>query len=179
MRTLIVSACAAVLALALGTAHADVGQLSVTSSAFAPQGKIPAEYSCDGRSTMPPLSWSATPPGTRSFVVIVDDPDAPGGTFEHLVLYNLPPTQRSLPTEAVQSIRPGSALAAATNSAGTVGWAPICPPSGQHHYRFIVLALDSVLPLRPSATSADVQKAMTNHILARGELTGTYQRMLR
>jgi Raf kinase inhibitor-like YbhB/YbcL family protein len=154
--------------------RADEGTIKVTSSAFDNGGKIPSEYTCEGKSVAPPLSWSAVPPGTKSIAVLVEDPDAPGGTYEHFVAFNLPPDRKSLPSEAVRSIAPGSALATARNSSGTIGFAPICPPSGRHHYRFQVLALDTVLDLRPAADAQAVRAATDGHVLARGELVGTY-----
>jgi len=154
--------------------RADEGTIKVTSSAFDNGGKIPSEYTCEGKSVAPPLSWSGVPANTKSIAVLVEDPDAPGGTYEHFVAFNLPPDRKSLPSEAVRSIAPGSALATARNSSGTIGFAPICPPSGRHHYRFQVLALDSVLDLRPAADAQAVRAATDGHVLARGELVGIY-----
>ena len=131
-------------------------------------------FTCEGKQASPPLSWSELPPQTRSIAILVDDRDAPGGTFEHLVLYNLPPTERSLASQPAKGITgPG---AAALNSNQDRGWAPICPPSGMHHYRFIVFGLDTMLLLPARATSRDVEQAMSGHIVARGELVGTYQK---
>jgi Raf kinase inhibitor-like YbhB/YbcL family protein len=163
-----------VLVLAGSTASArDVGALTVTSSAFSAGGTIPSEYTCEGSSVSPPISWSAVPPDTKSVAVIVDDPDAPRGTYEHLVVFNLPPAERSLPS---LSGMPATKGLAARNSGGTTGFAPICPPSGRHHYRFQVLALDSLLALPMGASSAEVANAIKGHVLARGELTGVYQK---
>ena len=167
----------AFIALATVTVVAGVawaGNLSVASSAFKPGGAIPVEDSCRGTGAAPPLSWGDVPAATRSIAVVVVDPDAPNGTFTHLAAYNLPPTRRSLPSEALQSIGPGSALQTAKNSLGGSGFAPICPPSGVHHYHFRVLALDNVLDLPPGATASDVQHAAEGHVLAEGELVGTF-----
>src|SRR5438477_3719685 len=136
-----------------GVAGAEGANLNVSSSAFKNQGAIPMEYTCEGKSTAPPLSWGDVPAGTKSVAVIVKDPDAPSGTFEHLAAFNLPPTRRSLPSDALQSIGPGSALKTAKNSAGQSGFAPICPPSGVHHYHFVVMALDNMIDL-PSGAGA-------------------------
>lgn len=154
--------------------RADEGTIKVTSSAFDNGGKIPSEYTCEGKSVAPPLSWTGVPPNTKSIAVLVEDPDAPGGTYEHFVAFNLPPNRTSLPSEAVRSIAPGSALATARNSSGTIGFAPICPPSGRHHYRFQVLALDTMLDLRPAADAQAVRAATDGHVLARGELVGVF-----
>jgi Raf kinase inhibitor-like YbhB/YbcL family protein len=163
-----------VLVLSGATASArDVGALTVTSSAFSEGGTIPSEYTCEGRSVSPPISWSAVPPDTKGIAVIIDDPDAPRGTYEHLVVFNLPPAERSLPS---MSAMPATKGLAARNSGGTTGFAPICPPSGRHHYRFQVLALDTLLAPPMGASSADVASAIKGHVLARGELTGVYQK---
>ena len=154
--------------------RADEGTIKVTSSAFDNGGKIPSEYTCEGKSVAPPLSWSSVPANTKSIAVLVEDPDAPGGTFDHFVAFNLPPDRKSLPTEAVRSIAPGSALMTARNSSGTIGFAPICPPSGQHHYKFEVVALDAMLDLPPGSDAQSVRAAMQGHVLARGELVGIF-----
>src|SRR5690242_7197215 len=173
MRT-IGAICGAVTMLFAFVGRADEGTIKVTSSAFDNGGKIPSEYTCEGKYVAPPLSWSAVPPNTKSIAVLVEDPDAPGGTFEHFVAFNLPPDRKSLPTEAVRSIAPGSALSTARNSSGTIGFAPICPPNGRHHYRFEVLALDTMLDLRSAADAQAVRAATDGYVLARGELVGVY-----
>jgi Raf kinase inhibitor-like YbhB/YbcL family protein len=165
---------AAVLLGSIVAGAAEVQTLKVTSSAFANNGFIPTEYTCEGRGVAPPLSWTAVPPGTKSIAVLVNDPDAPSGDFSHLAVYNLPPERRSLPTEAVKSIAPGSAVQSGKNSGGTVGFAPICPPSGVHHYRFVVLALDTVLQIPPASDAQTIKQATEGHVLARGELVGQF-----
>ena len=164
----------AALMLTALVGRADEGAIKVTSSAFDNGGKIPSEYTCEGKSVAPPLSWSSVPANTKSIAVLVEDPDAPGGTFDHFVAFNLPPDRKSLPTEAVRSIAPGSALMTARNSSGTIGFMPICPSSGRHHYRFEVLALDTTLDLRSAADAKTVRAATDGHVLARGELVGIY-----
>jgi Raf kinase inhibitor-like YbhB/YbcL family protein len=161
---------------ALVTGADEGGAIKVSSSAFGNGGKIPAEYTCEGKGAAPPLSWSTVPPGTKTIAVLVEDPDAPGGTFEHFAAFNLPPDRTSLPSEAVKSIAPGSALVSAKNSSGTVGFAPICPPSGRHHYRFEVVALDTALDLPVGSDAHAVRAAMQGHVLARGELVGTFSK---
>jgi Raf kinase inhibitor-like YbhB/YbcL family protein len=164
----------ALLALTGGAQAA--GTLSVRSPAFSNGGPIPMEYSCEGRGISPPIEWSGVPPGTRSIAVIVDDPDAPGGTFAHLALANLPPIAHSLPADLGGRGKAPQFSQFAINSKGEPGYSPICPPSGTHHYRFEVLALDQNLDLQPGASSNDLLQAAENHILARGTLTGTYQK---
>jgi Raf kinase inhibitor-like YbhB/YbcL family protein len=162
------------LMLGLGSgAHArDVASIEVTSPAFKNGGAIPVDYTCQGKGVSPQLDWSGIPPETQSIAVIIDDPDAPGGTFDHLVTFNLPPSTRSLPHQ-VQGGQTTLGLQA-LNSRGQLGFAPICPPSGEHHYRFVVMALDRKLPLAVAATGKDVERAAQGHILGRGELTGTF-----
>jgi Raf kinase inhibitor-like YbhB/YbcL family protein len=160
--------------VAMAAAAREVMELTVTSSAFQNNGPIPQPYTCEGKQTSPPLSWSELPPQTRSIAVIIDDLDAPGGTFVHLVLYNLPPTERSLASQPARGIIGHGA--AALNSNHDSGWAPICPPSGTHHYRFIVFGLDTMLQLPARATSREVEQSMGGHVVARGELVGTYQK---
>ena len=176
MRIIGMIGAALLLSTAVGRADQSggAGAIKVTSSAFDNGGKIPSEYTCEGKSVAPPLSWSTVPPNTKSVAVIVEDPDAPGGTYQHFVAFNLPPERKSLPSEAVRSIAPGSALKSARNSSGTIGFAPICPPSGRHHYRFQVLALDNTLDLPPAADAQAVRAATDGHVLARGELVGIY-----
>ena len=169
----------AVVAAMGGAAQArDVrfpGAISVTSPAFNNGGAIPRDYTCEGRSVSPPITWSVVPPETKSIVVIVDDPDAPRGTFEHFVAFNLPPTERSVPSESATATTPANGMTA-RNDSGTTGFAPICPPSGTHHYRFAVMALDTTLPRSIGGSSTEVANAISGHVLARGELVGTYQR---
>jgi Raf kinase inhibitor-like YbhB/YbcL family protein len=153
-------------------AAGGVRPLRVTSPAFTSGGAIPSKYTCQGEQSSPPLAWSTLPSSAKSIVVLVDDPNAPGGTFEHLVLYNLPATERSLPSQPAQTT--AGAGTAALNSNQDAGWAPICPPSGTHHYRFVVLGLDTMLSLPPQASSRDVNQAMHGHIVAQGELQGIY-----
>ncbi len=175
-RTLRWLAAAAGVALALPLGARELAPITVTSSAFTDGGAIPRDYTCDGNGDAPPLSWSALPPGTKSVAVVVEDPDAPGGTFDHLALWNLPPTQSSLPTAAVQAAdKPGSSIHSARNSSGATGFAPICPPSGRHHYRFVVTALDAPLTLTPFASTAAVKQAIDAHAIGRGVLVGVYQ----
>lgn len=176
MHTMAAALAGGALALlpAIAAAGESPGTIKVTSSAFDDRGRIPAQYTCEGKGVAPPISWTAPPAGTKSVAVVVADPDAPNGTFDHLVAFNLPPDRRSLPTEAVKSIAPGSALVTARNSNGTIGFSPICPPSGSHHYKFEVMALDQTLPLHAGADAHAVQSAMQGHVLARGQLVGVF-----
>lgn len=149
-----------------------LSKLSVTSKAFAPNGAIPVDCTCDGADRSPPLTWSAPPAGTRALAIVVDDPDAAGGDFTHWLAYNLAPTALSLP-EGVDSATLGGEEG--TNSFGRIGYAGPCPPRHEmHRYDFRVLALDAPLPSRPGATRDQIDEAMSQHVLAEGALVGTF-----
>lgn len=145
--------------------------IELTSSAFDQGAAIPQKYTCDGDNLSPPLSWSALPDGTQSLALIVDDPDAPRGTYVHWVVFNLPPDQEGL-SEGSQDVG-----VQGRNNAGSTRYAGPCPPPGSaHRYFFKLYALDAELRLSPGATKADVEQAMEGHILGQGELMGKYGR---
>jgi len=151
--------------------------LSISSSAFQEGEDIPAKYSCEGQDVSPSLRWDEPPADTRSFALIVDDPDAPVGVFTHWVLFNLPADSRELP-EAVpaQPQLPGGALQG-KNDFGKIGYGGPCPPPGRpHRYQFTLYALDQLLDLKSGASKQQVLEAMSGHILVQGRLIGTYQR---
>jgi len=146
--------------------------ITVTSSGFGANEPIPPEYTCDGSQTPPQLSWSKVPSATRSIAVVVDDPDAPRGRFLHWLVIGIPATAASLPKGG--SLPEGAI--AARNSKGQTGYTPPCPPSGRHRYVFHVYALD----MTPTATPADEGRflaSIAGHVLAEGELVGTYQKI--
>lgn len=143
-------------------------QLSLTSDAFANGQSIPAKYTCKGKNISPALAWTEPPTRTQSLALIMDDPDAPGGTWVHWVLFNIPVGMRTLPEDLhTRSISVGK------NSWGDMQYGGPCPPSGTHRYFFKLYALDSHLSLSPGATKDQVLKAMDGHTLAQIELIGT------
>ena len=145
--------------------------MKLTSGAFSDGATIPARYSCDGADVSPPLAWSGTPEGTRSLALICDDPDAPGGTFVHWVLYNVPAHLSQIPEN-----QSGGGVEGMTNF-GRVGYGGPCPPPGKpHRYFFKLYALSEPLALRAGATKADVERAMHGHVLAQAQVMGTYGR---
>ena len=146
--------------------------LTLSSDAFKNGGDIPSRFTCDGAGTAPALSWSGAPEGTKSFVLIVDDPDAPSGTFVHWVVVDLPASTTSL---AEGGTLPAGARTG-KNDFGKVGYGGPCPPSGTHRYFFKLYALDTALGLNPGATKADLLAAMQGHVLAEGQLMGRYGR---
>jgi Raf kinase inhibitor-like YbhB/YbcL family protein len=159
--------------------------LTLVSPAFAPGSEIPARFTCDGSDVSPPLAWSGAPPATRSFALIVDDPDAPDPAaptrvWVHWLLYNLSAAVAALPEGAGGKGEQTPALAGAEdalNDWNRSGYGGPCPPVGRHRYFFKLYALDALLPpLGARARKQDVERAMAPHILAQAELTGTYQR---
>lgn len=154
--------------------------LTLTSPAFRHLHEIPARFTCDDADVAPPLEWSGAPEGTRSFALVVDDPDAPDPakperTYVHWVLHDIPPSARALPEGA----GPGS-LPAGTregrNDWRRTGYGGPCPPVGRHRYFFKLYALDASLGDLGTPTKADVERAMEGRVLARAELVGTYAR---
>lgn len=151
--------------------------LQLTSRDFGHGEPIPAGFTCDGEDRSPALAWTGVPVETRSFVLVCDDPDAPRGTWQHWLLYNLPaeavelgggvPTRPELPSGARQGI----------NDFGNLGYGGPCPPAGKaHRYFFHLHALDITLNLPPGVHRADLDQAMAGHVLAVGTLMGTYER---
>jgi Raf kinase inhibitor-like YbhB/YbcL family protein len=152
----------------------------LTSPAFVNNGKIPAQYTCDGVDISPPLSWSDAPQGTRSFALIVDDPDAPDPkapkvTWVHWVIYNIPADVQSLPEDAARHGLPAGAQQG-LNDSKRVGYNGPCPPIGRHRYFHKLHALDTVLQDLGHPTKAQLLSAMQGHVLAETQLVGTYEK---
>jgi len=150
--------------------------LQLTSPAFAEGANIPAAYTCDGKNISPPLAWSGVPQGARALALIVEDPDAPLGTYTHWVCYDLPPSLTALPEGVPLEERPAVGGAQGKNDARQLGYTGPCPPSGSHRYLFILYALDRPTGLAPGATKKELLQALEGHILAQGQLMGRYQR---
>ncbi|HEY3912693.1 MAG TPA: YbhB/YbcL family Raf kinase inhibitor-like protein [Stellaceae bacterium] len=151
--------------------------LMLASPAFAPGGAIPAEYTCSGADISPPLTWSGAPVGTKSFVLAVEDPDAPSGTFRHWAVFDIPAGAHGL-AAGYRPNRPASGFRQARNDSGEVGYGGPCPPPGPaHHYHFRLLAISRPrLDLSPSATVQDVLQAAQPYAIQQTELIGTYRR---
>jgi Raf kinase inhibitor-like YbhB/YbcL family protein len=150
------------------------------SSAFAEGAMIPKKYTCDGAGVSPPLSWSGVTT-TGPLALIVDDPDAPGGTFTHWVLFNIQPSVTELP----EGIPPGAEARLAAdgiagqqgkNDFGDRGYGGPCPPSGKHHYYFRIYALNEKVQLGPNVTREQLLRAMKGHVVSEGRLIGSYAR---
>ncbi|GAA3127887.1 YbhB/YbcL family Raf kinase inhibitor-like protein [Kribbella aluminosa] len=146
-------------------------RITVSSPAFHDGGSIPAKYTCDGAGNSPPLAWTGTPDDAKALAIVVDDPDAPSGTFTHWVLLDVDPKTTSL---AAGGTPPGAAQAA--NSAGKPSYYGPCPPSGMHHYRFTVYALSKATNLPAGTKLADALKSIDGSTIARGQLTAVYKR---
>jgi Raf kinase inhibitor-like YbhB/YbcL family protein len=151
--------------------------LRLTSSAFAPGQPIPAEHTCEGANSSPPLAWSGAPEGTKTFALIVDDPDAPDPkkpkmTFVHWVLYNLPADCHGLPA----ATQPPEGSAVGVNDRRQKAYTGPCPPIGRHRYFHKLYALDARLPELADASKGQVERLMEGHILEKAELMGTYQK---
>ena len=176
MKALIAFSCLMALATpALNLVHGqdqpDPALLKVTSSAFRDGGKIPAKYTCDGSNVSPPLRIESLPKAAKSLVLIADDPDAPGKTWIHWLVWNIDPKtieirEGSVPINAVEG----------TSDFGKAAYGGPCPPSGSHRYYFKVYALDTTLLLPSSAKKEALEKAMVGHVLTKGSLMGTYAR---
>lgn len=145
-------------------------QLTLRSPAFPHEGLIPAKYTCDGDDVSPPLAVDGLPAGTVSLVLIADDPDAPGGTWDHWVAFNVPPTTSRIG----EGEKPQGT--AGKNSWGLAGYGGPCPPSGEHRYLFRLYALDTSLRIGAGAAKAAVLEAMQGHVLESSTLMGRYAR---
>lgn len=148
-----------------------MADLKVSSPAFKNNGDIPRQYTCDGSNVNPPLTIENVPPSTESMAMIVDDPDAPGKTWVHWVVWNMPAStseisENSVPKDAAQGI----------NDFGNNSYGGPCPPSGTHRYFFKLYALDIMLQLGSRSTKSDLEGAMRGHIVGQTELIGLYRR---
>ena len=144
--------------------------MNLSSPAFKNNGTIPPKHTCDGGEAIPPLAFSDIPDETKTLALIVEDPDAPSGTFDHWIVFNMPLSVTGIQEgEEPQGIR-------GNNSTGNVGYKGPCPPSGVHHYIFTLYALDSELPLLEGASKKDILEAMGSHIVDRAKLVGLYGR---
>ncbi len=150
--------------------------MKILSPAFQHEGMIPDKFSCKGQDISPPLKWENAPAGTKSFVLICDDPDAPVGTWDHWLLFNIPASvsdlQEGAPAQAelVNGARHGK------NSWGRKDYGGPCPPGGAHRYFFNFYALDTLLDLKPGVSKKELMNAMQGHILAQTELMGKFKR---
>jgi Raf kinase inhibitor-like YbhB/YbcL family protein len=148
----------------------------MTSTAFKDKAPIPSAHTCDGADVSPPLTWSSIPAAGKSIVLIVDDPDAPMGTWVHWVVYDLPPSLVSLEENIPKTDTVPGGGKQGRNDFKRVGYNGPCPPGGTHRYFFKIYALDTMLNLPSGKTKQEVEKAMKGHIVGKGELVGTYKK---
>ena len=144
--------------------------MKLTSTVFQNNAPIPSEYTCDGADLSPPLIISDVPPNAKSLILIMDDPDAPVGNWDHWVVFNIPPSANQIQ----KGKEPDGA--AGKNSWGKAGYGGPCPPSGTHRYFFKLYALDTELNLPEGSPKKDIEKEMQGHIVAKAELMGIYKR---
>lgn len=150
--------------------------MNLTSTAFFYGEFIPAKYSCNSEDVSPSLSWTEPPAGTQSFALIMDDPDAPVGTWVHWVLFNLPASARGLSEGMPSDLKFSDGSVQGITSARSHGYHGPCPPSGTHRYFFKLYALDTALSLTFAADKKEVLAAMDGHILAQAELMGKFSK---
>jgi Raf kinase inhibitor-like YbhB/YbcL family protein len=153
--------------------------IKITSTAFQAGGSIPSKYTCEDRDLSPPLAWSGAPSGTKTFALILDDPDAPDPAkpqrvYVHWVIYNIPATTVALAENASKKGLPKGAVQG-KNDWGKAEYGGPCPPIGRHRYFFKLYALDTELTGLSSPTKGDLERVMKGHVLDSGELIGTYQ----
>lgn len=154
--------------------------MRLDSTAFMSGQPIPTKYTCEGDDVSPTLHWSHAPAATRSFALVVDDPDAPDPAkpereWVHWLLYDLPPTTGDL-AEAIAPERLPTGTRQGKNDWGAAGWRGPCPPIGRHRYRFTVYALDTTLTALDAPDRKQLDAAMKGHVLAQGQLVGTYEK---
>ena len=151
------------------------GAFTLSSTAFNHNDMIPKRYTCQGENISPALQWHGAPANTQSFALIVDDPDAPNGTFVHWVIFNIPASLTQLPENVKNNgFVLGSTSFSSSKKAANYGGP--CPPSGTHHYHFKLYALDTMLTLKKGVSKEELLAAMNSHILAQTELVGLYKK---
>lgn len=148
-----------------------ISAMELTSSAFNNEGLIPSKYTCNGENVSPPIEWGGAPKNTKSFALLMDDPDAPIGTVDHWVVFNIPATTTSFP-EAISSYPEGTQLGHNFSKKNTYGGP--CPPDKEHRYFFKLYALDTLLNLKAGVSKADVLAAIKGHVLVEAQLIGKY-----
>jgi len=169
MRKRIIAGVSAILLAAIASV-AGGARMKIASSAFQEAASIPSKFTCDGPDASPPLRISDVPSGAKSLVLIVDDPDAPGGLFTHWIVWNIPPQTGSIAEGSSPKGVQG------TNDFGKSGYGGPCPPAGTHRYYFRIFALDRELDLPFGARRAQIDDAIKGHVIAQGDLMGRYSR---
>ena len=148
--------------------NSETNQLRISSPAFENEGEIPVKYTCDGEGFNPPLQIENIPENTKTLALIVEDPDATNGVFDHWIVWNINRVSR-----INEHSLPGTS---GDNSAGKSGYHPPCPPNGSHRYYFYIFALDNALDILAGSDKQHLLKAMEGHMLAKGSTMGRYER---
>ncbi|KAA5532308.1 YbhB/YbcL family Raf kinase inhibitor-like protein [Taibaiella lutea] len=146
----------------------NMQRLQVTSTEFEEEGWIPSQFTCEGEGTNPPIKIRSIPAEAQSLVLLLEDPDAPGGTFDHWVMWNI-----DVNGDIAADSCPGIC---GLNSKGTVGYYPPCPPEGSHRYIFVVFALNKNLPLQEGSSKKQLLESIEGAVIAKGTLTGRYEK---
>jgi Raf kinase inhibitor-like YbhB/YbcL family protein len=170
MRKVIIATALTIALPTLASFAAGDTKMKITSSAFQQAGNIPSKFTCDGADSSPPLQIADIPSGAKSLVLIVDDPDAPGGLFTHWIVWNISPQTMAISEASAPKGVHGQ------NDFGKSDYGGPCPPSGTHRYYFRIFALDRELDLPPGSRRTQLDAAMKGHVVAQGELIGRYAR---
>jgi Raf kinase inhibitor-like YbhB/YbcL family protein len=159
-----------------GKTQTEIATIKLSSPVFENGGAIPEQYTCNGENISPPLNWESVPAGTQSLALIVEDPDAAGGTFVHWVLYDLPPDVQGLAKDMPHDKHFPIGGEQGINSTNRLGYMGPCPPSGTHRYYFTLYALDEKLNLPAGETKDRLLEAMEGHLIGQGQIMGRYRR---
>jgi Raf kinase inhibitor-like YbhB/YbcL family protein len=171
------SLCLAAFLGATPRAQIQEGTMKISSASFSAGEMIPRKFTCDGPDASPKLSWTEPPAKTESFALIMDDPDAPAGTWVHWVLFDLPADARELAEGVAKQEQLANGARQGRNDFGKIGYGGPCPPpGGPHRYFFKLYAVNAKLNLKAGAAKAEVESAMKGHILAHAEMIGKYGR---
>jgi Raf kinase inhibitor-like YbhB/YbcL family protein len=156
--------------------YGAVMKINLKSESFKENELIPSIYTCDGKNISPELKWDKPSNNIKTFAIIVNDPDAPGGNFIHWIIFNIPDSILNLPKEVTPIKNIPEEVSLGTNSFGHIGYNGPCPPSGTHRYFFNIYGLDTSLKLEAGSEENEILHAMKDHIVAEGELMGKYKR---
>lgn len=157
----------------------EVMRVILESPEFKAGGTIPTRMTCDGDNDSPALSWSALPPTAKALAVVMEDPDAPDGTFTHWLIYNMAASSANLPGRILAGPTIAGDLRQGLNDFGKIGYGGPCPPTGRHHYRFTLYALDAPVDVPAGASKEQLRTGMAGHVVGKGELIATYERQKR
>jgi Raf kinase inhibitor-like YbhB/YbcL family protein len=164
------------ISLTIDTFALGGNSMELKSPAFGEGDMIPKKYTCDGQDISPPVEWTSVIKGAQTLALICDDPDAPGGTWVHWVIFNLPNDTKNLAENIPHLKELPNGAKQGTNDFGKIGYGGPCPPGGTHRYYFKIYSLDTDLDLEAGATKAQLLQAIEGHILEEGQLMGKYKR---